>query len=330
MKNMRLLLQLFFAVPLFLILNTSVLRSQEVEIQGDIHATDDLYFGSERDPRAASIISYGDLVFHKDYGDEPDGPFYTRFYTDEGDYEQMRIVDGDEAPVYFDGLVHANGLDYAEAYKITDVSLEAGELVSIMPEKKEYIKRSEGSYDSMVFGVISGSPGFITGQSFDAEEAADAGIADLRDKARKEKDWKNEKKYTIQLQEKMKLQQRAVALAGRVPVKVDSLSGIIKAGDYLTSGPTPGCATAMTRSGKTIGMALEGWDGQGEGTILALIQPGWYGGRVSTTVVEQEKALAEKDQQILELTQRISRLEKLVQQVADTNSMGSDTPASID
>jgi hypothetical protein len=68
-----------------------------------------------------------------------------------------------------------------------------------------------------------------------------------------------------------------VALAGRVPVKVDSSYGAIKIGDYLTSSPTPGFAMKATGPGPVIGVALEDFAG-GSGKIMTFVQRGWYGG----------------------------------------------------
>jgi hypothetical protein len=50
---------------------------------------------------------------------------------------------------------------------------------------------------------------------------------------------------------------RAVALAGRVPVKVTEQNGKIRAGDLLTISPVPGHAMLSKKAGVTIGRALE-------------------------------------------------------------------------
>jgi hypothetical protein len=48
-----------------------------------------------------------------------------------------------------------------------------------------------------------------------------------------------------------------VALAGRVPVKVSTENGVIRAGDYLSISSVPGVAKRATKAGVTIGKALE-------------------------------------------------------------------------
>jgi hypothetical protein len=68
-----------------------------------------------------------------------------------------------------------------------------------------------------------------------------------------------------------------IALAGRVPVKVDSSYGNIEIGDYLTASPTPGVAMKAARAGAVIGVALEAFAG-GSGKVMTFVQRGWYGG----------------------------------------------------
>ena len=119
----------------------------------------------------------------------------------------------------------------AENYFTEDpASLEAGEVVSLHPEKPEYIVKASTPYDERIVGVISTAPGVLLGSN-----ATSA---------------------------------RPVALAGRVPVKVSNENGPIKIGDYLTSSEIPGvamaaCAKASAAKratcepGRVIGSALE-------------------------------------------------------------------------
>ena len=66
-----------------------------------------------------------------------------------------------------------------------------------------------------------------------------------------------------------------VALAGRVPVKVDSSFGEIQVGDLLAPSPVPGVAMKASGPGPVIGTALEGFSA-GRGKITALIHRGHY------------------------------------------------------
>ena len=65
-----------------------------------------------------------------------------------------------------------------------------------------------------------------------------------------------------------------LALAGRVPVKVSSENGPIKAGDYLTTSSKPGVAMKATHAGQMIGKAMESYSNDDKTAI----------GRISTFV----------------------------------------------
>ena len=71
-----------------------------------------------------------------------------------------------------------------------------------------------------------------------------------------------------------------IALAGRVPVKVDASFAPVRAGDPLTSSPIPGVAMRATAAGPILGMALEPLE-EGRGQVLALVDRGWYGGQTT-------------------------------------------------
>ena len=71
------------------------------------------------------------------------------------------------------------------------------------------------------------------------------------------------------------LPRAAVALRGRVPVRVTGEGGPIRAGDRLTTSSTPGHAMRYVRGssavrGVVIGKALQSFDGN-QGTILVLV-----------------------------------------------------------
>lgn len=189
---------------------------------------------------------------------------------------QMRINDGDEAPAFFDGAVNANGLDYAEAFSISDPTLSGGEVVVFDPSRPGFIARADEAYSTRLAGVISEKPGFLTGGSFDAEEAADPELAAGMQAAYGAGDYATAKEISLVLERKKIERQRPVALAGRLPIKVDASYGPIRAGDHLTSSATPGYAMRMSQTGPSIGVALEGFDGPGTGTILAFVQRGHY------------------------------------------------------
>jgi hypothetical protein len=116
-----------------------------------------------------------------------------------------------------------------------------------------------------------------------------------------------------------------VALAGRVPVKVDTSFGAIRPGDYLTASPVPGAAMKATGPGPIIGTALEGAEGD-DVSVLTFVHRGWYGGesmdltarlqRQEETLAAQQALLAAKDRRIEELSHRLLQLENAVGHLA--------------
>ena len=96
----------------------------------------------------------------------------------------------------------------------------SGEVVKIDPYNDGKVKRSDGMYDSSVIGVISTNPGLL-------------------------------------LAGKDRSGMVAVALAGRVPVKITGEGGDIRPGDPIASSALAGYATKATTTGSIIGRALE-------------------------------------------------------------------------
>jgi hypothetical protein len=90
-----------------------------------------------------------------------------------------------------------SGADYAEVYYTNDNNLEAGDIVMIDPDLSAGVKKSEEGYTPM--GIVSTNPGKTIGAG---------------------NDWNGGRPVPI-------------ALFGRVPVKVDPNSDIIKTGDKL-------------------------------------------------------------------------------------------------
>ncbi len=104
------------------------------------------------------------------------------------------------------------------------------------------LEKAKSIYDMGIMGVVSTAPGILLGSS------------DNEDKTNK----------------------RPVALNGRVPTKVVTENGEIKAGDYITSSSTPGVGMKATKPGRVVGIALEPYNGEGEGKIEVFINPGWH------------------------------------------------------
>lgn len=115
--------------------------------------------------------------------------------------------------------------DLAENY-ISAQQLEPGDVV--IPESlgnNLAIVKSTASYQPQVIGIVSTKPGF----TLNSDAQPDAEHPNV---------------YPL-------------ALQGRVPVKVSSMNGAIKAGDPLTSSTIPGVAMKATKPGQIIAKALE-------------------------------------------------------------------------
>ncbi|MFC1623676.1 immunoglobulin-like domain-containing protein, partial [Patescibacteria group bacterium] len=118
--------------------------------------------------------------------------------------------------------------------------LEAGEIVSLDNELAEstgkpYVKKGTSNNDKII-GIVSTNPGLILGDGYG-----------------------NSDDYSI-------------ALAGRVPVKVNLEGGDIEIGDRVALSSVAGEGKKATNSGQTVGIALESYDGSGGDTIIVFVE----------------------------------------------------------
>lgn len=140
-------------------------------------------------------------------------------------------------------IVIDTGADLAEIYTTNDNSLEPGDVVSFDSNLNSGMKKSQVAYDSTAFGIITTNPGIIIGNV------------------------ENEGSKAL-----------PVALAGRVPVKVNIENGPIVAGDYLTSSSIPGVAMKAVKAGTIIGQAMTSHSDQSVGKVIAFIKNGSFNG----------------------------------------------------
>src|SRR5690606_30450158 len=110
--------------------------------------------------------------------------------------------------------------DLAEKYKVTDFSIEAGDLVSFSEDGVSEIEKTNLGNLGSLMGVVSTAPGLVMNDN-------------------------NEPNY------------RAVGLVGRVPVKVITAARSILKGQALTGSPINGLAIASDNPGYIVGRALE-------------------------------------------------------------------------
>jgi hypothetical protein len=133
--------------------------------------------------------------------------------------------------------------DLAEMY-LADEAVEPGDVVAISYPSK-HIRIASSTDMNQTLGIISTDPGLILGADMD--------------------------KDTSNLQ--------PVALAGRIPTKVTTGNGPIKAGDYITlSSTTPGVAVKAITAGAVLGQALEDYNGVGIGKIEVFVKNTYFAG----------------------------------------------------
>ncbi len=124
--------------------------------------------------------------------------------------------------------------DVAEGY-VAVGPVEAGDVVVLDPAARLGVRRADHPYDTAVAGIVSTDPAMVISQVV-------GGVP--------------------------------LALAGRVPVKVDASYGPIRVGDLLTTSPTPGyamrCADRLQCVGAIVGKSLESLESD-KGTILVLV-----------------------------------------------------------
>ncbi len=133
--------------------------------------------------------------------------------------------------------------DVAEIYQSSE-AVAPGDVLVVDPSNDKTVKKSTGAKDETIIGVVSTTPGLLLG--IDGSDVVLGGEAN---------------QYSATADPK----HPAVALSGKVPVKVSTENGPIKAGDYLTSSTTAGVAMKATKAGSVIGKALEGYSGQATG-----------------------------------------------------------------
>lgn len=113
---------------------------------------------------------------------------------------------------------------------------------------------------------------------------------------------------------------RAIALKGRIPVKINPSSAAIKPGDYLSTSSVAGQATKAKESGIMIGRALDTWTpGQGQQTVMTYIE-------TSYAQIESDN-LQNLAQQIktLDLFPRSVQTSKIISPIIQTTTLTAQT-----
>jgi hypothetical protein len=159
-------------------------------------------------------------------------------------------TDNNTEGTVYSGATAMTVYDVAENYPTKDLTLEPTEIVALDQDMGVFVKRAVSS--DIALGVISAEPAVLLGGFNGAQ-------------------FKEE-------------HQVAVALSGRVPVKVSTESGPIKIGDRITSSSLAGVGMKAITSGVTVGIALESFDGTTATTTETIKVSPPEGGETLTTV----------------------------------------------
>jgi len=141
---------------------------------------------------------------------------------------------------FFNGGTQTGGADVAELVPTSGAEPQSGDVVEIDPAHEDRFRLAAEANSTRVAGVISTRPGVTLNDATGAEHAASC---------------------------------PALALAGRVPVKVSNANGAIHVGDLLVASSVPGHAMRAPEQpalGSVIGKALQHFDAV-DGSIQMLV-----------------------------------------------------------
>jgi hypothetical protein len=192
----------------------------------------------------------------------------------------LRMQSTDEANLELDAGVTTNAFDFAEAFRPVahEMDMEPGDVVALAVggANKEHVELTTQAGQAMLLGVVSTKPAFTCGMGISAVQEADADLAAVQAHLFEAGDTQGVAAVGEMLDVRMRQEWKPIAMLGRVPCKVDTQFGVIKAGDRVTSSPTKGHAMKQTGPGMSLGIAME--DASQPGKILVLVRPMWYGG----------------------------------------------------
>ena len=162
----------------------------------------------------------------------------------------------------FANQIKIKRFDLAEDY-FSKENLGSGTIVALDPNYSLYIKKASFAGEERVIGIISSEPALVLSDYLIESE-------DLR---------------------------YPVALAGRVPVKVNDEGGVISVGDPITLSSEPGVGKRATENSVIVGYALENYSGQIDGKILAFVDldrwvPAQADESLSASLLSQAASLA--------------------------------------
>ncbi|MFH1089756.1 MAG: hypothetical protein V1716_05035 [Candidatus Uhrbacteria bacterium] len=228
--------------------NGSSAQALDMKIQTSITDTDNyrLSIKNTSDTEVAYITNEGTMSLTGDL--VVTGRIYP---SDRGTTQTSKYIyyDGSAGPGGDMMRTNASGwstgsYDFAEMFP-SDEKLEAGDVV-VFTGSNEKIGRSSSTYNQQIAGIISTRPGFLAGE--------------------------NDPNHF------------PVALAGRVPTKVNLEGGPIAVGDALTTSSTAGYAMKAAEAGMVVGYALEPYTGSGNNKITVFVNINYFDGGETSTV----------------------------------------------
>ena len=158
----------------------------------------------------------------------------------------------------------SGGADIAERYQSTE-PVYPGDILTIaspVESGQALVSKANLAYDPKVIGVVTTNPGIVM----------DDNLVDLN--------WNASSRNSPN--------RPAVALSGRVPLKVSTQNGDIMVGDAITTSTIPGVGVKAIRAGNIVAKALEAFscppsESACEGTILAFVNISWYDPDITLT-----------------------------------------------
>jgi hypothetical protein len=148
------------------------------------------------------------------------------------------------------GDIVAIGTELVDTYGTTDGNIDWNKVEGQVTK----LVKSSQAYQSNVIGIVSDNYGDFTSAGNNIKEADNP---------------------------------KPVALNGRVPVKVSSLSAPIVPGDYITTSTDIGKAQKALAAGTVIGKALESWTpASGKDTVMVYVEQGYYPGPALAGVLQ--------------------------------------------
>jgi hypothetical protein len=203
-----------------------------------VQVDDELVIGNESVGIGSISSSDDGLMIKSDAGSSGQVRGISLELDDAAGASKFSITNSEQADVLSidsTGRLQTDSSAIAEVFAVSG-SVSAGDVVVMSSSQANTLIKSSSQYQDSVVGVVTDDPAITL----------DSGTVG-----------------------------RAIALAGKVTIKVTNANGAIVSGDYLTTSSTAGVAMKATQAGPVVAQALENFN-SASGTILAFVQVTWY------------------------------------------------------